>query len=372
MSWRCHPEVVNLHYLLMAYKLAAHLFIGPRTCGAQLLEREFPVAHPTRKRNAFTLIELLVVIAIIAILIALLLAAVQRVREMAARAGCANNLKQIGLATHNYLSIHGTFPPAWQSLPAPDPAVPATASSVGPSVFVLLLPYLEQDNVSKQINLSQGTLNPANMPPINQAYAAVISSYLCPSAPGEGAVDYSTALNLSFANLNYNGIDYPPGLIFGRIDYAPDCGTQFGTQDDGSPGNLGIISLPPLSATRIEDITDGTSNTLLFVEVAGRPKFYGNKGLIAGASTVPQGGGGWADPFGYALTNGSLSDGSGDQPGTCAANCSNNGEIYAFHPGGFNAAFGDGTVRFVSETITLNQLGSLISKAGGEVIDFDY
>jgi len=257
-------------------------------------------------------------------------------------------------------------------LPAPDSAVPPSTVLVGVSLFVLILPYLEQENLFAQIDTTKGVLNPANMPPNNQAYSTGVKTYLCPSAPGGLVVDYSIALNLSFANLGYNDVNYMPGLSFGRIDYEPDCGTEYGTQADGTPRNLGIISLPPMPPTRFADITDGTSNTLLIVEVAGRPSFYGNKGLILSPPITPQGGGAWADPFAYALTNGSLSDGSGQQPGPCAANCSNNGEIYSFHPGGFNAVWGDASVRFVRQTVTLDQIAALVSKAGGEVINFDY
>jgi prepilin-type processing-associated H-X9-DG protein len=325
-----------------------------------------------RKRSGFTLIELLVLVGIIAILIALLLPAVQKVREAAARTSCTNNLKQIGLALHNYESVHGAFPSAWKKLQSPDEAAPASTELVGPPVFVVILPYLEQDALFGQIDTTKAMLDGANMPPINPVYSASVSNYLCPSSPGTQTADYSVALNLSFANLGYSNVNYEPGLTFGRLDYAPDCGTEFGTGADGTPGNPGIITPPPLSPTRFADITDGTSTTLLMEEVAGRPSFYGNRGLIAGTLTTPQGGGAWADPLGYALTNGSLTDGSGQQPGPCAANCSNNGEIYAFHPGGFNASMGDGSVRFISQAITLNQLGALISKSGDEVIDFDY
>ena len=151
-----------------------------------------------------------------------------------------------------------------------------------------------------------------------------------------------------------------------------DCGTEFGTQADGTPTNLGIISLPPMPPTRFADITDGTSTTLMFVEVAGRPSFYGNRGLIRSSPPNPQGGGAWADPFSYALNNGALPDGSGQVPGPCVANCSNDGEIYSFHNGGFNGLWGDGSVRFVLQTLTPSQLSALVSKAGGEVINFDY
>lgn len=327
--------------------------------------------HPGTTRG-FTLVEVLVAIAIIAILIALILPAVQRARESANRASCSNNLKQIGLGLHNYESVNHCFPQAWMMLSTPDPLVPASTNGVGVSMFAFLLPYIEQGNVFDQLNTARGMLNPANMPPNNAAYSSGIKTYVCPSVPLPLVVDYSTALNLSFANLGYFNVNYPDGLWFGRIDYGPDCGTEFGSGGDGAPSNLGIIALPPAAPTRFGDITDGASTTLLVVEVAGRPSFYGNQGLILTPAVVPQGGGAWADPFGYALTNGSRTDGSGQQPGPCAANCSNNGEIYSFHVGGFNAVWGDASVRFVTQSITLAQLGALVSKAGGEVIDFDY
>jgi len=322
--------------------------------------------------RGFTLIELLVVIAIIAILVGLLVPAVQTVREAANRASCSNNLKQIGLALHLYESDNGVFPPEWLVPSTADPAVPLSTANVGISVLTLILPYLEQNNLYVQIDATKGVLNPANMPPANSAYSTGIKTYLCPSAPGETAVEYSAALNLSFSNLGYNDVNYSPSLIFGRTDYTPDCGTAFGTGADGTASNLGIISLPPAPPTRMAAITDGTSNTLLAVEVAGRPSFYGNDGLIRTAPPNPQGGGAWADPFTYSLNNGALPDGSGLLPGPCAANCSNDGEIYAFHPGGFNAVWGDGAVRFLRQTVTLSQIGALVSKAGGEILDFDY
>jgi prepilin-type processing-associated H-X9-DG protein len=136
-------------------------------------------------------------------------------------------------------------------------------------------------------------------------------------------------------------------------------------------GNVGIIAEPPSPRSRVTDITDGISNTLMVVEDGARPLFYSNKGFLSNGP-VSQGGGAWADPFGYLVVNGSLPDGSGLVPGPCAMNCTSDNEMFSFHTGGINALFGDGSVHFLKQTLTLNQAAALISKAGGEVINFDY
>jgi hypothetical protein len=158
---------------------------------------------------------------------------------------CQRHQQCVGRADADALAVRKNFPPTWKMLSAPDPAAPASTALFGAAMFVLILPYLEQQNLYVQIDTTKGALDPANMPPGNPAYSTVVKTYLCPSAPGGLVVDYSTALDLSFANLGCNDVSYPPGLSFGRIDYAPDCGTEFGTGGDGTPGNLGIISLPP-------------------------------------------------------------------------------------------------------------------------------
>jgi prepilin-type N-terminal cleavage/methylation domain-containing protein/prepilin-type processing-associated H-X9-DG protein len=345
--------------------------------------------NPARSlRSAFTLIELLVVIAIIAVLIGLLLPAVQKVRETAARMSCANSLKQIGLALHNYESANGHFPTAYKMLPAPDPAAPSGTGSYGPSAFVLILPYLEQDNVYRQIDITKAALNPVNMPPNNPAYSTPIKTFLCPSAPGNPTVDYSAELSNSFNNFGIS-VSYPPGLIFGRTDYCPDAGMSADIVGININAGASIICQPPDGPVRITAITDGTSNTIMIVEDASRPIWYGSTGAVTvpgytGASgTSPQGGGGWADPLNYNATNGADPSGSGiaagggfmgipAAPWSCANGCSNDSEIFGFHTGGSNVCFGDGSVRFVRNGLTMNQMQALLSRAGGEVISFDY
>jgi prepilin-type N-terminal cleavage/methylation domain-containing protein/prepilin-type processing-associated H-X9-DG protein len=346
------------------------------------------MAQTHRHRPGFTLIELLVVIAIIGVLIGLVLPAVGKVREAANRGQCENNLKQIGLGLHNYESANGYFPTAFKLLPTPDPAAPSGTGSYGPSAFVLVLAYLEQDDVYRQIDITKAALNPVNMPPNNPAYSTTFKTFLCPSAPGNPTVDYSAELANSFNNFGIN-VSYPPGLIFGRTDYAPDAGMQAALPGISINAGASIICEPPDGPVRIADITDGTSNTILVTEDGGRPAWYGSNGVTTMPSytgapgTTPQGGGAWADPLNYIATNGSDPSGSGIAAGggfmgipvapwSCADGCSNDSEIFAFHTGGSNMVFGDGSVRFVINRLTMNQMQALLSRAGDEVIDFDY
>jgi prepilin-type processing-associated H-X9-DG protein len=336
------------------------------------------------------LIELLVVIAIIAILIGLLLPAVQKVREAAARLSCSNNLKQIGLALHNYHDANQYFPQAYKPLRFADPTAPPGTGTYGASCFTLILPYLEQGNVYQRIDVTKAALSSMNMPPASAAYSTPIKTFLCPSAPGQPAVDYSAELARSFGNFNIT-ISYPPGLIFGRSDYAPDAGMSADIVGININAGASIICQPPDGPVRMTDIADGSSNTLLIVEDSGRPGWYSNRGLVtqAGSYTAgsngpaPQGGGAWADPLNYIATNGSDPGGSGiaagggflgipPAPWSCANGCSNDSEIFAFHTGGSNVTFGDGSVRFVRNGLTMPQMQALLSRAGGEVNAFDY
>ncbi|HLJ95170.1 MAG TPA: DUF1559 domain-containing protein [Gemmataceae bacterium] len=349
-------------------------------------------------RFGFTLIELLVVIAIIAVLIGLLVPAIQKVREAANRAKCSNNLKQIGLAFHSYHDTNQAFPTAFKLLKDADPtAHPDFAGQYGPSAFVLILPYLEQESLYRQIDTNKSAFSSANMPPgvgPNLAYSTAVPVFVCPSTPsGAPTADFSEALGQSITDFNMK-IFYAPPLTFGRTDYAPDAGFSADVPGLNIRSAASIIAQPPSPPVRLTDITDGSSNTLMIVEDAGRPSWYSSKGLVTSSPTIgsyeagpngptPQGGGGWADPFNYIVTHGADPNGTGiaagggfrglpQAPWSCALMCSNDGEIFAFHPGGCNTVFGDGSVRFLKAGLSLNQLAALVSRAGGEVLDFDY
>lgn len=335
--------------------------------------RNHGILSPTPR--GFTLVELLVVIAIVGTLTSLLLPAVQAAREAGRRASCTNNLKQIGLAYLNYENAHKYFSLAYSYVQSDPTVSSANVSNIGWPSFVLILPFLEENNVYQQINTRASFFNSVNLPPpagSNAVFSTVLSEFLCPSSPEPTTIDYTEALQASFNNFSL-AISYPPGMIFGRTDYAPDAGVEAGSMGITITSAAGIIAqpTPPASGgpvttpTRFKQITDGASKTILLVEDAGRPAFYSNRGRISDGPN-PQGGGAWADPLTYIATNGSLADGSGFVPGPCALECSNDSEIFSMHVTGSNVVFGDGAVYFLAEGYSMPDVAALVSKAGND------
>ncbi|WP_020468062.1 DUF1559 domain-containing protein [Zavarzinella formosa] len=314
--------------------------------------------HRFTGRKGFTLIELLVVIAIIAILIGLLLPAVQKIREAANRMKCSNNLKQLALAEHNHESAIGGFTMA--------PYNPSFAwltnkpYSVPHGWAVELLPYLEQGNVSNAYNLNATwdaqTAADANYV-VNQT---IIPSFSCPSSPG--------GVNSASRSIPYGRgpLDYVP--IF-RVDlnaaniFAPTPAPNY----DPNTGE-GILGRGV--NRKISEITDGTSNTLLFVEEAGRNIVYVN-GVPTPSFAAIDEGGAWANfAIGGSIIDSlrSFNPATGTYYGSCALNCTNGGEIYAFHPSGANVVMGDGSVRFLSNSTSFAVVVALYSRQGGEAL----
>ena len=351
----------------------------------------------TRKRKSgFTLIELLVVIAIIAILIALLLPAVQQAREAARRTQCKNNLKQFGLAMHNYHDVFNRFPlPGLLNLSTTGPS----GTGLTTTTWALsVLPQMEQANVYSLYNLNLSAWDPSNL----AATQAKISAFVCPSTPrSDSAITYSapSALfgGLVSANLtmtNAGALDYAPTTRVKDV-YLNIAYNTSGMADRDGWGKGGIIYPPALSGSstipagsRIADITDGTSNTTMIAEVAARNALYRGRKIVAITAPSPAdeaymnsivGGGAWADPFGGAWElAGRNFDGSGNDRGPCGINCSNSkvkpgsvfnnaGGMYSFHTGGAQVLLCDGSVRFLSENISSVTLASLISRGDGEV-----
>jgi prepilin-type N-terminal cleavage/methylation domain-containing protein/prepilin-type processing-associated H-X9-DG protein len=353
-----------------------------------------------RQRTGFTLIELLVVIAIIAILIGLLLPAVQKVREAAARLQCQNNLKQLGLAIMNYESTYGFLPPDEKDLAANDPndvsgAIASGNGALGHSMFTLILPYIEQNNVYQMINVNLSLFDPANLPPplgTNPAFSTVIKTFLCPSSPAPPSINYYNCLfGPPGWGVNPSNVPNPPNMIFGRTDYGPLPGShQYVVQQFCPPsylvtwtndnnGEMGTLTYVQgnIGLRKIADVTDGLSNTMIVGEDAARPVGYNRQHANYQANgqpvdgvlnPTPGGGGGWGDPFSYYHLAGAQPDNSGRRTGPCMVNCTSDNELYSFHPGGTNVLFGDGSVHFLMESDTPTIVLGLISRNGGEVI----
>jgi prepilin-type N-terminal cleavage/methylation domain-containing protein/prepilin-type processing-associated H-X9-DG protein len=297
------------------------------------------------RRRGFTLIELLVVIAIIAILIGLLLPAVQKIREAANRMKCSNNLKQLGLAMHNYNDTNGNLPGNIR---------PSAVSTVRVRWTTYLLPFFEQDNIFKIYNQGVNWSDPAN------AAAVVIPLKViqCPSSLSAGKFDASP--DNSWTDTRYAVGDYS-GIYFAWYT---------NTQTYGNPGILSKTDL-----VRLTDVTDGLSNTIHLTESAAKPDRYVQGKLVQAATPSARiNGGGWCRPASditapeqtsmINVTNGIQISGYPDPKyGTDAT-----GQIYSFHSGGVNALFGDGSVKFVRSSIDWTTLQALITRSGGEVI----
>jgi len=328
--------------------------------------------------RGFTLIELLVVIAIIAILIGLLLPAVQKVREAAARMQCQNNLKQIGIAMHAHHDSLSRFPPGCAGVGAP---FGTGGGNWGFSWMVYLLPYVEQDNLYKQLafNNSPGWDNAGNRAIISTGASGPvqIKTYRCPSSPLPPTT----------------GSGYNPSGICFKPTYVAIAGAGIGTygaftENRVSSGGGGQHSaggvLYANSQTRMADITDGTSNTLLVSEQGNWLTDTGNAKQFWTA----------AEPHGWQMGAGSTGvgvnytgdnrafntttilylinrlTGWSDNPGSTGVgyNMGNNIPLSSTHTGGVNILVGDGSIRYLSDSTPLVTLALLATKDDGQVL----
>ena len=305
----------------------------------------FASPRSIRRRDGFTLIELLVVIAIIGILIALLLPAVQKVREAAHRMACQNNLKQLGLGLLNYHDTYNAFPPGHSQVTGPN-------GTINHNWFSYVLPYVEQDNLYRQFHFEVTWSDALNDHGILQTRVPGLE---CPSAPPG-----RTGAN------NRAVLDYP---AINNVPRLSPLNPYIHPLPANDPTYVGVLGLNV--ARRIAEITDGTSNTLILGEDAGRRQRW-EMGRLVTSEIDTNDNANWANPAGNISLKGyNPSTWPGTVPGPCAINCTNEQQVYGFHPGGANALCVDGSVHVLRDNLDINVLVGLITRHLGEVIPSD-
>jgi len=344
-----------------------------------------------KQRHAFTLIELLVVIAIIAVLAGLLLPAVQKARDAARRSECQNNLKQIGLAIHNFSDSKNSLPVSTRP--------PGLTTAPRIAGITLMLPYLEQQAVYDRYDFTTNWHLPANRTAVNTK----IKVLLCPASPNPERLDgapegYPTAG--TFTPGTAAPTDYSPTIGVSpdlEAFYPEASATPLTAAEQAAGAQLKFViaghgMLPKNQAAGIStlsNVTDGLSNTIAYAESAGRPYHYVKKRRVSEdlTSTVAPGGrvnaGGWCRPASDFTVEGFSLDGL-TRIGPCPMNCTNGddgtgtfphpyygtegtSEIYSFHAGGANILLGDGSVRLLSDGIDIFTLSRLITRDKGEL-----
>ncbi|MGB8853503.1 MAG: DUF1559 domain-containing protein [Pirellulales bacterium] len=345
-----------------------------------------PVIAPAAcsSRHGFSLIELLVVVAIVSLLVGLLLPAVQSARESARRTQCLNNARQIGIAMLGFETANGFYAPS-NSTGANAMWPPNNPKEHG--MFALLLPYL--DNGSLLTTLGYDYEQDWDASANRAAAQTVISTFACSSTPdGPRRISAARYPTNEYKSWGPACNDYSTVVEVETVLY-----TAVGQASPASRQRQGM--LPTNSRTVAAHVRDGLSNTLAVVECGNRPlRFFNGRpmGVRSNAATTPCNAkndttaAAWADNAATFSLDGAdpstgvpnsscyHTDAMGRVPpsgvtsgGQCVMNCSNWDEPYSFHPGGVNAVFGDGSVRFLADDVSPLTMIAILTRSGGEI-----
>lgn len=335
-----------------------------------------------RVPRGFTLIELLVVIAIIGVLVAILVPAVQKVRESANRATCLNNLKQLGIALHNFHATRNVFPPAGEFLfTEPDGTYKQTQNLQSP--ITLLLPFIEQE-AAWEIYTPSKRYNDPSTPNNQKAAKVVIPMLLCPSNPlrdnrtggdrdseGYGVSDYAPC---PYTTLGPDGTANSSWFSAAALMSAPIPVVAMSSSDPNVTHVKHIDATaypdPLFGAPTVGQIKDGTSNCLAFYEDVGRHQGWAASRYLDPVTGGPRASWRWAEPdnasgVSKVINNNKTPFGG---PPTCPwknHDCGPNNEIFSFHSGGAHVLFMDGHVRFLREDLSPAVVRALVTRAGG-------